>query len=289
MKPGLYDELISLAQRASLELGDPRLAEIADVDPEESHLLIAQYLEHAIAGVLGRFRGKDVAEKQRVLADRIVDVVASELDDGELDDGEVDRLRLDSPLRRLLAIRRLANIESPAINRPDTPLNQSALLTGTRLDPSLGSQLSKEIATASRVDILCSFIKWSGLRIVLDSLRELTEREPSDDDGDKPRLRIITTSYMGATDPKAIEQLAALPRTEVRVSYDTERTRLHAKAYLIHRSTGFSSGGPSGSGITSISKSPTANARSPGVIGCSEGRIHDHNDTSGASRVRRDS
>src|SRR5690606_1086144 len=117
----------------------------------------------------------------------------------------------------------------------DIPLARSALLTGTRLDPSLGSQLRKEIATADRVDILCSFIRWSGLRVLLDDLRQLTEREG--DDG--PRLRVITTSYMGATDPKAIEVLSELPRTEVRVSYDTKRTRLHAKAYLFQRATGF--------------------------------------------------
>ena len=132
----------------------------------------------------------------------------------ELDEGEIDLLRLDSPLRRLLAIRRQVQADESAITRPDTPLSQSALLTGTRLDPSLGSQLSKEIASADRVDILCSFVKWSGLRIILGSLRELTRRSAEDGEADAPRLRVITTSYMGATDPKAIEHLAALPNTE---------------------------------------------------------------------------
>ena len=122
-------------------------------------------------------------------------------------------------------------------DRPDTPLARSALLTGTRLDPSLGSQLRKEIATADRVDILCSFIKWSGLRVLLDDLRELAGRSLVDG----PRIRVITTSYMGATDPRAVEELSRLPNTEVRVSYDTKRTRLHAKAYLFHRDTGFGS------------------------------------------------
>jgi len=71
--------------------------------------------------------------------------------------------------------------------RGDTPLSRSALLTGTRLDPSLASQLREEIATADRVDILCSLVRWSGLRLVHDELRELTRHATADG---SPRLRL---------------------------------------------------------------------------------------------------
>lgn len=231
LPPGLYEKLLAEADQHCLEqLGDPRLFNLADLDAEDSHTAVAQYLEHLLATSLALFRGREAAERQRRLIDRILATLAEEL--GADWQG---RFRLSDPLRRLLAVH--AQAPTAAQDRPDTPLSRSALLTSTRLDPSLASQLRKEIATAERVDILCSFVRWSGLRLILDELRGLAARLG---DG-STRLRLITTSYMGATDPKAIEALSQLPNTEVRVSYDTKRTRLHAKAYIIHRATGFGS------------------------------------------------
>ena len=228
---GLYDHLVDVALKAKLDgAGDPRLAELAEVDAEDAHAAIAQYFERLLAESLSTLRGREAAGRQRRLVNRVIEVLVA-----ELGDDWSDRFNLTSPLRRLLAVH--AEPRDAATSRPDTPLARSALLTGTRLDPSLASQLSKEFAAADRVDILCSFIKWSGIRLLMDALRELTATPHPDG----PRLRVISTSYMGATDARAIEALRDLPNTEVKVSYDTERTRLHAKAYLVHRATGFGS------------------------------------------------
>lgn len=145
------------------------------------------------------------------------------------------------PPQRLHEVRRRESVQvgEQRVVRPDLPLAVSALLTGSSRTPSLASQLEKEMASADRVDWLVSFIKWSGIRPLRDALRKFVEVPTDPEKG--PRLRIATTSYLGATDLKAVEFLAELPNTAVRVSYDTHRTRLHAKAFLFHRGTGFGS------------------------------------------------
>lgn len=144
------------------------------------------------------------------------------------------------PFRQLLEIVRpeqqiIGRMDTP---RPDSPLAASALFTGSSRSPSLFSQIQKELLSADRAEWLISFIKWSGIRPLRDALKRFTDVPPP---GGGSRLRIATTSYLGATDFKAIQFLLELPNTEVRVSYDTHRTRLHARAYLFHRVTGFGS------------------------------------------------
>lgn len=117
--------------------------------------------------------------------------------------------------------------------RPETPITESTLFTGAPADPQLAHELAKEMCSADSVDILVSFIKWSGLRLLMPALEDLKNRGVP--------VRVVTTSYMGASDSPAVDYLHSLPNVEVRVSYDTERTRLHAKAYYFKRYSGFSS------------------------------------------------
>lgn len=88
------------------------------------------------------------------------------------------------------------------------------------LKPGLYEQVINKDLSADKIDMLVSFIKWSGLVLIIDELSEFTSRGG--------QLRIITTSYMGATDAKAVEELSKLPHTEIKVSYDTECTILHS-------------------------------------------------------------
>ena len=117
---------------------------------------------------------------------------------------------------------------------PLTGLSQSELFSGSNAGISLESELKREILSADRIDWLVSFIKWAGIRIFRHELEEFAHSGR--------QLRVITTSYMGATDAKAVEFLASLPHAQVKLSYNTQRERLHAKSYLFHRNTGFHTG-----------------------------------------------
>lgn len=115
--------------------------------------------------------------------------------------------------------------------RPQTPLNDAALLTNAKGDPSLISEIRSEIATADNVDLLCAFVKWSGLSLLESELHALTDR------GGK--LRVITTTYIGATERRALDRLVEKLGAEVKIQYEINSTRLHAKSWYFHRNSGW--------------------------------------------------
>lgn len=117
---------------------------------------------------------------------------------------------------------------------PYTRLSQSELFTGNNAGISLESEIKKEILSSDKINFLVSFIKWTGIRIFKNELLDFTDRGG--------QLRVITTSYMGATDLKAVEFLSDLKNTKIKVSYNSNNERLHAKAYLFCRNTGFHTG-----------------------------------------------
>jgi len=234
LKPGIYEQVVNAEIRDELSRFSKELQSLAAIDEAEASKILAQYLQTIV------LRGLDYAHEkgegvpsQVALANHIVETIRRETEEAAF-----ASLSVDKQAEQLLAIlpkkdpSRALQKTAEHMPRPETSIAQSSLFTGAVHEPQMYSELKKEILSANRIDMLVSFIKWSGLRLIMDELRAFTE--------DSGQLRIITTSYMGATDIKAIEELSLLPNAKIKVSYDTKRTRLHAKTYVFYRDTGFS-------------------------------------------------
>ena len=233
LQPGLYEKVINTALNSELsEIPDARKS-VAPIDRAEASKVLAQYLADVVQKGLEDVldNGGDISA-QIGLANQIVDLIQNTTKEADF-----AALSVDQRAEQLLALLReqdprLAVGKTAAdLSRPETSIAQSSLFTGAIHEPQMYTELKKEIVSADHIDMLVSFIKWSGLRLLMDELKEFTQNGGE--------LRIITTSYMGATDVKAIEELRALPNTQIKVSYDTKRTRLHAKTYVFYRNTGF--------------------------------------------------
>lgn len=127
------------------------------------------------------------------------------------------------------------------IPQPLIPLLDTTLLTNAPGEPSVGNQLLAEVASADRIDLVMAFIRRTGVRPLRDELKRHAQAGR--------QLRVLTTVYTGSTEADALEMLQDLG-ADVRVSYDTTGTRLHAKAWLFHRASGFSTAYVGSSNLT---------------------------------------
>jgi superfamily II DNA or RNA helicase len=221
---GIYDALID-GQLSDVLQQHPELRSIlGKLDPEEEPARYAAFVARVIEKAL--CLENDGATRLR-LCNEIIEKIA-----GGPDTEFLRNSRLVAAVNPVLLEITPPHYADAGMPRPETPLSESSLFTGSPTDPQLVHELGREMRSADSVDLLVSFIKWSGLRLLMSAFEEIAARGG--------RVRIITTSYMGASDAEAVEWLAKLPNVEVRVSYDTERTRLHAKAYHFCRNTGFS-------------------------------------------------
>lgn len=236
--PGLYESVINQKLKTQLSLLPPDDLFTESLDPEESPQVLSEYLREPILKLLQAIKEQsdeeDILPNERAAANRILAVLTEIQSDYDTSDVGIPVDENPQLLRTVLPPREQRtqlHQSAKEVPRPQTSLVRSSLFTGAKHDPSLSSELIKEIASADVIELLVSFVKWSGIRPLLDELQRFTERGG--------RLRVITTTYMGATEAKAIEELSKLANTEIKISYDSASTRLHAKAYLFYRDTGF--------------------------------------------------
>lgn len=227
IKKGIYEQVISNKIHEELKAREDEVNILKEeIEKEEAKVILSKYLQEVTKKSLNLIKNKDI-NKQIEVCNQIINYLSEQVEDKEIKGNNIHK---DGEI--LLSVEEKINKSKIKNNniRPLTPISQSYLFTNSNNEPDLISELKREILSSDNIDILVSFIRWSGLRLIKDELIEHTQTK---------KLRIITTSYMGASEFKAIKFLSELPNTEVKISYDTQRTRLHAKSYMFHRNTGF--------------------------------------------------
>lgn len=242
MKPkkGIYESIINKQLSKKIEEYKEELDLLTeDMDGVQASNIISTYLSFIMKKGLNYYnKNKEEIFKQIEIANKIIEEFSEQIKDTEFVEYKIDEDKILKGIFDKQAPRKKIKDLLPI-----TSISKSTLFTGSSSEPTVYSELNKEIASADSIDLLVSFIKYSGLRLILPSLIEHVKTK---------QLRVITTSYMGATDYKAVEELAKLPNTIVKISYDIERTRLHAKAYYFHRITGFSTAYIGSSNISKV-------------------------------------
>lgn len=211
---GLYELLNTDALGDLLQRESELQPVFEDITDEETPDILSRHVADAVRRALSETKPAD----RVALANKVLQ---------ELQHG--DRIA-DGPTQ-LQSFHRPDTLKRRSLRRPTTKLSDSALLTNSKDDPNLAAELRTEIESANTVDLLCAFVRWTGLRLLHPALKELKERGA--------KLRVITTTYMGATERRAIDELVTRYGAEVKISYETQATRLHAKAWLFRRNSGF--------------------------------------------------
>ena len=245
MKVGIYEQIINQLFEEKLSSLDKTRFYIGErvIERCEVAKLLSMYLTNIFEQMLTNVtdiddgydeendennKNRDSVKKGIDLANSIILKLVNEfhLESGNLLSAQAkiltavfDKTQLDYPdfakrLKEIMPLKGLVN---------------GALFTGKGM--KMYTELQKEIVSADEIQLMVSFIKKRGLSLILPQLKTFTNR------GGK--LKVITTTYMQATDYDAVIQLAALKNTEIKITYDSTYERLHAKAYIFLRETGF--------------------------------------------------
>jgi HKD family nuclease len=229
LQPGLYEALVTEALAEVLTRAK-EIGWIVDSSPIPDEVLDQVLARHVHDQVRNRIKAVPASRSDRrrtqvELANRVLEAL------GPYGSDRDERLRVPADPQFLLGVTRPSGVTAPEpVARPGIPLRQSTLLVNGHHDLQIGTQVGLEIQSANRVDLLCAFVRFAGLRLIRPQLENFLFRGG--------QMRVIASVYTGSTEKRALDDLVGLG-AKVKVSYETSQTRLHAKAWLFDRDSGF--------------------------------------------------
>lgn len=227
LQEGSYENIITgeLRQNMLQAESEGLVCKQENIDDAESPFMLA---EHVNKIVLNRLSDDNLSAEERMdFVNRLIDFLDEDKQEKIVDDKKM----LSAVVSKSVEAQLKATKQT--LCRPLSGFRTSNLFTGGQSKVPLNAEIERDIVSADRIILIVSFLKLSGVNLIYDKLKKFCEHPDH-------KLRIITTSYCGVTEAKAVERLAALPNTEIRISYNTQIERLHAKSYIFERNSGFS-------------------------------------------------
>jgi superfamily II DNA or RNA helicase/HKD family nuclease len=225
--PGLYEQLLTVGLLRLVSTLAAGRAHLAPPEAADAHIAVADHLHGILERVLRAVPEDERLTRQAEICNSLLAWLEQRSESIEPEEALAIPLTV---LREVRALNRGTALSS-STPQPLVPLSSADLLVNARGEPSVGAAIEREIHSADRIDLLCAFIRWNGLRTLRPALE--AHRQSG-----RP-LRVISTVYTGSTERRALDWLASIG-ADVKLSYDTRTTRLHAKAWLFERFTGFS-------------------------------------------------
>lgn len=227
LQEGAYENLITEELQTDMRETecDGLVCKRDEIDDAESPSMLAEHIGRIVNN---RLSDENLSAEERVaFVNRLIDFIGEQKEDRVVKDREM--------LSAVVSKQEEARLRATNQNlvRPLTGFRVSSLFTGGHGNVPLNAEIERDIESADNIYLIVSFLKLSGLNLIYDRLKRFCENP-------EHKLRVITTTYCGVTEAKAVERLAKLPNTEIRISYNTKIERLHAKSYIFERKSGFS-------------------------------------------------
>ena len=241
MEPGLYNKVVTDSLLEELKGTSPDFVDIREIGTDRVADRISQYISKTIKELIQDFDPEFRNNIAKEIANSVALLIQAEYPSIEFD-------ALGDPLKELLAVHRsLPDGRPNKIEIPFIPLNETALITNSKGEPGLSQQIGSEVDSADSIEAIIAFIRKSGIQPILRELEKHLK--------DGKRLRVLTTTYTGSTELEALKLLTNIG-AEVRVSYEVDSTRLHAKAWKFSRSNGASTAYIGSSNLTFSAQRP---------------------------------
>jgi superfamily II DNA or RNA helicase/HKD family nuclease len=235
MEQGFYEKIISESIALGLDQENDKTIILESFNKTNGSVYIQRYFQKILLQAFNQI----TENRDEIAKDKLIEFTNEliKLTANYLKDEEINQERISPNGEILKAFFKRSTFNHSDLKKhvqesfPLTGLSESTLFSGNKHTPSLESELKKEMATSNEVWWLVSFLKFEGVRVFEKEFRKM-ER-------DGKKVKIICTVYMGATDLKAIDFISNFSNVEIKISFNINQERLHAKSYLFMRDSGF--------------------------------------------------